>query len=145
MSGPILLTLRFLLTISLYAFLGLALYTLWRDLQNQARLQAARQPPQVSLARLDTSSAIVRRFTSTEIVIGRDLACNYPLEDTTVSAQHTRLAFRQGQWWVEDLHSTNGTFLNQEIITAPIVIASGDELRCGQARFRITLGEAVGE
>lgn len=141
MSGIVLLILRILLTASLYAFLGLALYTLWRDLQNQARLLASRKPPALALVRLDTSTAIVRRFAVAEIIIGRDLACTFPLEDSTVSAQHTRLVFRQGQWWVEDLHSTNGTFLNQELIITPLVVASGDELRCGQARLQILLGD----
>ena len=50
MSGAVLLVLRVLLVVLLYAFLGWALYTLWRDLQRQAELRAARQVRPLSLA-----------------------------------------------------------------------------------------------
>jgi pSer/pThr/pTyr-binding forkhead associated (FHA) protein len=42
---------------------------------------------------------------------------------------------------VEDLRSTNGAFLNTEGILEPIVIASGDQLRCGGVEFDITVEE----
>ena len=37
------------------------------------------------------------------------------------------LTYRQSQWWIEDLHSTNGTFLNQEAVLEPVVITDGDD------------------
>ncbi len=43
MTGTVLLMLRILLAVLLYAFLGWALYTLWRDMRRQAELQAERQ------------------------------------------------------------------------------------------------------
>jgi pSer/pThr/pTyr-binding forkhead associated (FHA) protein len=63
------------------------------------------------------------------------------LEDSTVSAQHSRLSFRQGHWWVEDLRSTNGTYLNNEPISASLVITNGDEIRCGQVVLTVIIGE----
>ncbi|MEW6406714.1 MAG: FHA domain-containing protein, partial [Chloroflexota bacterium] len=53
------------------------------------------------------------------------------------STHHARLSFSRGQWWVEDLESTNGTLLNQELVTAPTVVTPGDQLRCGEATLTI--------
>jgi pSer/pThr/pTyr-binding forkhead associated (FHA) protein len=141
MSATIVLVLRILASASLYAFLGLAFYLLWRDLQRQAGVVASRQPPALTLARKGGDDPLSQRFNLPEIIIGRDPVCDCVLDDSTVSAQHTRLSFRQGQWWVEDLRSTNGTFLNLDPVAAPLVITSGDELRCGQAALTITVGD----
>jgi pSer/pThr/pTyr-binding forkhead associated (FHA) protein len=139
MSGIVLLILRFLLVVSLYAFLGWALFTIWRDLQHQSELLAALQPPPVTLQVVDNVTSF--HFTIPEVIIGRDPACDCLLEDQTVSIKHTRLSYHQNQWWVEDLNSTNGTFLNQEPITSPVVITNGDQLRCGQVLLTISMGE----
>jgi len=141
MSATILLVLRMLGTASLYAFLGIGFYLLWRDLKREAGWAAAHQPPAITLLRQVGDAPLTLRFNLPEVIIGRDPACDCVLEESTVSAQHTRLSFRRGQWWVEDLRSTNGTFLNLEPVTAPLVIANGDELRCGQASLIITLGD----
>jgi pSer/pThr/pTyr-binding forkhead associated (FHA) protein len=143
MSGPVLLILRAVLAASLYAFLGMAFYLIWRDLREQARMSTSRQSQTITLRRQIGDDALSLSFTLAEIVIGRDPACDFILEDSTVSAQHTRLLFRQGHWWVEDLRSTNGTFLNQEPVTSPLVITTGDDLRCGQATLTISLGESI--
>jgi predicted component of type VI protein secretion system len=142
MSAIIVLILRILATLSLYAFLGFIIYLLWQDLHRQSSLAAARQPTAITLHRHSDGDPLILRFTHPEITIGRDPICDCVLDDSTVSAQHTRLFFRQGHWWVEDLRSTNGTFLNLDPVTAPVVIAVGDELRCGQVSFTITVGDA---
>ena len=143
MSGPVLLILRVLMAASLYAFFGMALYLLWRDLQSQVKPAASYLPPALTLIRITDEEPVQLRFTASEIIIGRDPACDFVLEDSTVSAKHTRLSFSQGQWWVEDLRSTNGTYLNQEPITTSLVVTSGDEIRCGQVALTITVGETL--
>jgi pSer/pThr/pTyr-binding forkhead associated (FHA) protein len=64
------------------------------------------------------------------------------LEDAAASARHARLSYHHNQWWLEDLGSTNGTLLNQEKLALPTVVISGDEFRCGETRFTITLATA---
>lgn len=142
MSATILLILRVLLAASLYAFIGLAFYLIWRDLQQQTLPSASRLPPTLTLVHITDEEPVPLSFTTQEIVIGRDPSCDFRLEDSTVSAQHSRLTFRRGHWWIEDLRSTNGTSLNQEPVTTPMVIASGDELRCGQITLMVTIGES---
>ena len=135
MSGTILLALRLLLAALLYGFLGWALFVLWRDIIRQGRQATARQAPPIIL-RKETQSL---HFNIPEVTIGRDPASTCILEDQTVSAHHARLFYRQGQWWVEDLRSTNGTYLNQEPVNTPLVLAHGDELRFGQVMMNILL------
>lgn len=142
MSGPLLLALRILLVVALYAFLSWALYTVWRDLKRQSKLLTSPQVPPLTLIQKMDGISKPYRFTIPEITIGRDPACDFPLQEKTISAQHARLLYHHSQWWVEDLHSTNGTFLNQEPVSEPVVIASGDQLRCGQLLFQISLGES---
>ena len=140
MSGPILLVLRFLLALCLYAFLAWAFFSLWRDLRQQSTLLATRRVPPISLTiTRDDQPAQVRHFKQPEITMGRDPACEYPLEGETVSAHHARLSYHHGQWWLEDLDSTNGTFLNQERLSMPTVVVSGDKIGCGETRLTIAL------
>ena len=76
-SGIVLLILRVLIAASLYAFFGLALYLLWRDLQGQTRPAALYQPPALTLIRITDEEPVRLRFTSPEIIIGRDPACEH--------------------------------------------------------------------
>lgn len=138
MSGILLLGLRILLAASLYAFLGWALYTLWMDLKRESEILAVRQAPPITLKLNAPDQAL--SFTKNEISIGRDPASDLPLEDKTVSTQHARLVYHHNQWWIEDLGSTNGTFLNQERVSSPLVITEGDQIRCGQIVLEILIG-----
>jgi hypothetical protein len=139
MSAIIFLVLRILLAIILYGFLGLALYTIWRDIKQQGQLLAIRQPPPITLTSLSYDLAPAQRFSKPEIFLGRDSGCDFSLEDQTVSSRHARLSYHQNQWWLEDLASTNGTYLNGESVTAPVVITQGDELRLGQVGLKIAI------
>jgi pSer/pThr/pTyr-binding forkhead associated (FHA) protein len=140
MSGPIALALRLLLTISLYVFLGWAFINLWRDLKVQGALLASRKVPPISLTITRNKFAPqVRHFIQPEITIGRDPACECPVEDEAISARHARLSFHHNQWWIEDLNSTNGTILNQEMLDMPTVVISDDKFKCGEALFVISL------
>jgi len=141
MSAPIVLALRVLLAVSLYAFLGWALFTIWRELHTQGTLLAARKIPGISLnIQLDNQAPLQRYFTQPEILLGRDSRCDIPLPDDTVSVRHARLSFHHGQWWLEDLGSTNGTHLNKEKVSFPTVVINGDQVECGKASVMINLG-----
>lgn len=139
MSGLILLFLRILLVATLYAFTGWAFWTIWRELKHQSWLLAAQQPPSLTLQGIIDGEEKPLRFKTAIISIGRDPGCDYVLDNTTVSAMHARLSYRQSQWWLEDLRSTNGTYLNQEPVIDPVVIASGDQIRCGQVLVKIKI------
>jgi len=67
-----------------------------------------------------------------ELTVGRAGGCQITLDDTFVSQLHARVFRRDGQLFLEDLGSTNGTFLNRKKVTAPIAIRKGDRLQIGK-------------
>ena len=140
MSGIIFLILRLLLALALFAFLGYVLWTLWRDLKRQDEILESRRLPPMKVSLADGSQHL---FSTREVVIGRDPASEIALDDPTVSNKHARLSYHHGQWWLEDLQSTNGTILNGEPVLAPLVVTSGDVVRCGQVDVTLRSGEAA--
>lgn len=67
-----------------------------------------------------------------ELHIGRAAACHIALpDDTYVSQTHARVFQRDGMAFVEDLGSTNGTYLNGTLVSAPAPIRRGDRLQVG--------------
>jgi pSer/pThr/pTyr-binding forkhead associated (FHA) protein len=71
------------------------------------------------------------------IQIGRGEACQIRVEDTYVSSFHARVYSRDGAWYVEDLGSTNGTYLNQRRVTSPAELRAGDRLRVGKTTLEL--------
>jgi len=145
MSGIILLILRIAFSIGLFAFLGWSLWLIWRDLKGQSNAIDLQQPPLLILQNAGEGDPQESRFLAPEVLIGRDPLSDFVINDNTVSIHHSRLAFRQGHWWVEDLGSTNGTFINQDPISSPVVLTDGDQLRCGQITLNIKIGHPLGE
>jgi hypothetical protein len=66
------------------------------------------------------------------ILIGRADDSTLVLTDDFASSRHARLTNRGGQWYVEDLGSTNGTYLDQQRVQGPLLIGSGQPIRIGQ-------------
>lgn len=141
MSGTIVFILRIGLTLCLYGFLSWILVTIWRDLREQSRLLNSPTIPNITLLQIGTDESQQISFTASEIIIGRSQNSNFPIPDDTVSARHARVSYHHNHWWVEDLKSTNGTFLNDERINVATVVISGDELRCGQINLLISIAE----
>jgi predicted component of type VI protein secretion system len=63
--------------------------------------------------------------------IGREVKNDIVINDAEVSRQHVRLTERPDGYWVEDLASTNGTFVNGQRLTGPVALHSGDILGLG--------------
>jgi len=141
MLGVIFLILRILLALILYLFLAWALRLIWLDLRQQAKAAVASQIPTLNLKPESDTSLEIFHSNDTELTVGRDPACDCCLTDKTISGQHARLSYRMAQWWVEDLHSTNGTYLNGEAVTGPLVLASDDLLRFGQVSFTVIIDD----
>lgn len=140
MSAPIVLALRLIATLALYGFLGWALYILWRDIQKQGLALANRRAPNISLAIQQGHAPLaIKQFSQPEITFGRDPGCDVPINDDTVSTRHAHLTYHHGQWWLEDLASTNGTMLNETTVNMPTVITTGDNIQCGSANLTVSL------
>ncbi len=141
MSGPIVLGLRVILVLVLYMFLGWAFWTMWLDLRRSGlRAGGSKIRPIRLEVHFKEQALLFRVFSQAEVTLGRDPGCDVTIEDQAVSAHHARMSFHHGQWWLEDLGSTNGTKLNNSKLTTATVLASGDEIKCGKARIKINLG-----
>jgi len=93
--------------------------------------------PQRGAARTLRITAGVREGTTIElgaspITIGRLPENTVVLEDDYVSGRHARLYPHEGAWVVEDLGSTNGTYLDRGRLTAPMVLPVGTPVRIGK-------------
>lgn len=139
MSGILLLVLRIILVLVLYIFVGWALLILWRDLRQQSAILRRRDIPQIGLYPQAETNLLPVSFNTPDILIGRDPSADLVVSDPTISSRQARLYFQQEQWWVEDLNSTNGTRLNDQIIDTPTVITHGDHLMLGQIEFLVTI------
>lgn len=134
--AEVLLALRFLLAALLYAFLGLAFAILWRTLQQGEVTTPSTALPLASLI-LEQGNNVGERITLRPITsVGRADDNNFILEDPFASAHHALIFWREAQWWVEDLESHNGTYLNDRLLSSPQPLASGDRLRIGEAVLR---------
>jgi serine phosphatase RsbU (regulator of sigma subunit) len=77
-----------------------------------------------------------------EIVIGRAAGAAIVIPDTRVSRQHARIVRRNGEWWVEDLGTRNGTLLNGEPMAGAAKLEAGDRLDIGDSVVRF-MGDAA--
>ena len=74
-----------------------------------------------------------------ELTIGRSPGCGVPIpDDIYASTLHARLYRQKEQLWVEDLGSTNGTYVNSEKITQARRLGKGDVLQTGSTVFEVT-------
>jgi hypothetical protein len=71
------------------------------------------------------------------ILIGRADDSTLVLTDDFASSRHARLSNRGGQWYVEDLGSTNGTYLDQQRVQGPLLVAPGQPIRIGQTALEL--------
>src|SRR5437764_349052 len=74
-------------------------------------------------------------FDQAEITIGRTVECDIVLYDPGVSRKHARVYFREGDFYVEDLGSSNGTKVNGVVVTRAHPLEDGDAVAVGPVVF----------
>jgi anti-sigma B factor antagonist len=79
-----------------------------------------------------------------EFVIGRDSSCQLRLDTDRASHRHCRLLKRGARVLVEDLHSTDGTVVNDRTVRV-VELADGDRLRIGPVCFRVDISAGSGD
>ena len=76
-------------------------------------------------------------LTSSAILVGRAPSCTLVLDDDYSSSRHARLYPEGGQWLVEDLGSTNGTFLGSQRVDRPMPVPPGASVRVGKSTLEL--------
>jgi pSer/pThr/pTyr-binding forkhead associated (FHA) protein len=139
--------LRALLLILMYAFLALVAWMLWRDIRS-AKAPERRPLPNASglaarLIVLDGAESDRPPGTSFDLgpvcAVGRDFDNHVVFVDPTVSGRHAVINARDGAWWIEDLTSTNGTYVNSRRIHPghAALLRSGDAIQIGAIKLRL--------
>lgn len=77
-------------------------------------------------------------LSGADIVIGRAPDCTIVLTDDYVSSKHTRLRRVDNVWFVEDLSSTNGTWVNRARITSATPLSVGMVINVGRTPVKVT-------
>ncbi|MGE5249446.1 MAG: FHA domain-containing protein [Bacteroidota bacterium] len=67
-----------------------------------------------------------------QLIVGRDTSSAIAINDAEVSRKHARLTYQGGKYVIEDLGSTNGTFVNGQRLVSPVVLKSGDVISLGE-------------
>ncbi len=78
------------------------------------------------------NTGITAPLAQAPILIGRGPDAAIRLDDAYVSTRHARIAASGDQWFVEDLGSTNGTYLGNQRLTQPTTIMLGSQVRIGK-------------
>jgi hypothetical protein len=142
----------FVLSVLKYALLALLYFFIYRAVRSVVvdvagrRSSPSAEPRRVSPAKATRggrppSSVVVHSSQgqklgtfrlSGQVQIGRDASCDITVDDAYVSQQHARLYGEDGSWFVEDLGSTNGTYLNDRRLASPAPVHAGDVVRVGK-------------
>lgn len=147
MSEALLTLLRWCLLALLYLFFFRVLQATWFASASAGRKTsreegvAAKRSKLLLRQRRSTASTIVlveplevagAAYPVTgSLTIGRAAGCEITLDDTFISQLHARVSMSESGVVVEDLGSTNGTYLNRRRVTAPVVVAPGDVIQVG--------------
>jgi pSer/pThr/pTyr-binding forkhead associated (FHA) protein len=94
--------------------------------------RATAAPSKPKLVILEPAENAGRSFAlDGEVSIGRAAGCQVTLDDTYASQIHARVFTRDNQWQIEDVGSTNGTWLNRHKVSGPMVVQRGDRIQIG--------------
>ena len=139
------LILRLLFIVLLYLFLMQVVITITRDLRKTSVMSADalnKAPPVLGhLIVVDSGPSSILPGTSFDLMpqttIGRGPTNTIQLTDNFISAEHTRLWYRNGTWFVQDAGSTNGTYLNNQPAREALPARFGDVIQVGFIRFKL--------
>ena len=153
MSDALLIVLRLCLLALLYLFFMRVVRAVWVEVRTPApavaaipsrkerraskekpprkERKAAKSAPHLAITEPREGRGRIYDLGGTEVSIGRAAGCTVTVDDTFVSQLHARVYTRDGQIMVEDMGSTNGTYLNRRRVSSPVVMQPGDQLQVG--------------
>ncbi len=136
----LLLGFRLLLVAVLYTFLGTIAFILWRDLKRASQIhEKARSTGRLVVVKAENDVLSEGTVFPLQPVtsLGRSSRNTIVIPDTYTSSQHALLSWREGQWWLRDRQSRNGTLLNGNRLQEAVVVSSGDVIGIGRTQFRL--------
>jgi len=151
MDEQLLTILKLCLLAVVYLFFLRVLRAVWSEIRGPKQVEdpppkAVRQPRRVDRQAGPVQLAIVepaqlqgRTYPlADELTVGRAAGCQVAIDDTFASQIHARVFSQAGQVYVEDLGSTNGTYLNTKKVEGPEPVRRGDRLQVGNTVMEVS-------
>jgi len=145
MSPTLIRLLTLLLLVLVYLFFVRVLYAVWTEVrpprgprERRPRTPRSTNAPARLVVLAPETSEGMNYLLADELTIGRAAGCEVTIDDTYASQMHARMFRRDSQVLVEDLGSTNSTYLNREKVGRPTVVKHGDILQIGATVFEVT-------
>ncbi len=138
----IILGLRLVFVLMLYAFLFQIVLVIVRDLPKGSAREGNSDLDIAYLVVVDGGPETIipgQHFNLDPVTsIGRSPSNTITLPtDSFVSSEHSLLTLRDNQWWLEDLGSTNGTYVNRRLVSSPTRVNFGDVIEIGKTRMKL--------
>lgn len=137
------LLLRVVFIFLLYFFLFQVVRVIARELRADAARGTPAQPERFKggLLVTDPGESNLRRGDVFDLdpvtVIGRHPRATVVVDSAFMSSEHAQVSWDQDRWWIADLNSTNGTYVNGTRIRAATRIQMGDALEIGGVTFQL--------
>lgn len=151
MDEQLLTILKLCLLAVVYLFFLRVLRAVWSEIRGPKQVEdpppkAVRQPRRVDrqggpvqLAIVEPAQLQGRTYPlADELTVGRAAGCQVAIDDTFASQIHARVFSQAGQVYVEDLGSTNGTYLNTKKVEGPEPVRRGDRLQVGNTVMEVS-------
>ncbi len=149
MPESLLTILKFLLLALVWLFFLRVLRTAWAEMR-RPRLSTVEEglketrpkaggPSPLHLKVIEPEKDRGRTYDlANELTVGRAAGCGVSIDgDSFASKVHARVFRQDGQFWIEDLGSTNGTYVNAKRIASPVRVRRGDRLQVGQTVLEV--------
>ena len=151
MSDALLTLLKWCLLALVYLFFFRVLQATWFGsttnviVRNVSKPRADRKAGKAAVPKaastlvvLEPSALQGRQFSIVgDTTIGRAAGCQISIDDTFISQLHARVSPSDTGLLIEDLGSTNGTYVNRERVAAPVIGGSGDRIQLGGIVFEV--------
>ncbi|MCE7945948.1 MAG: FHA domain-containing protein [Chloroflexi bacterium CFX4] len=139
----ILFALRMFASLLLLTFFGAVMVMLWRDFRTASAEVDTRTRKRGRLIVIGVEDGGTPSGKSYPLLpltsLGRAPTNTVILEDSFASGEHALITLRDGQWWLEDRGSSNGTLLNGYLVEEPVVLSTGDVIAVGRIALKLEL------
>ena len=134
--------LSYVFTVIIYLFIFSVMRLIYMDVKKMSRFESEdfSAAPTASLrltkSKVPLTSEVKRRYPIYgEAVIGRSKKCDIVISEKFVSGEHLKIWYEDGEWYLEDLGSRNGTFVNDQRIRKMVLLDPEDVISIGGLNF----------